>query len=401
MFVARQPILNRALKIYGYELLYRRDYHAQEFCNISPERATAEVVGNLFESGINEITNNMHAFVNFDYNLILSDVIELIEPKHLVIEVLENTKVDQRLLNRITYLKRKGYKIALDDFEDDYDTYPLIPLADIIKYDIISTPLDTIQLAVQKGLAENKILLAEKVETQAEYEKAREMGFHLFQGFFFSRPSIISQSIDKKSTKLQYIRIVRELKKNEPSYQQIAEIIESDVNLSYRLLKIIKRRSEENIVYSIKRALVYMGFDEIERWINILMLQELAIDKPKELMKLSLVRSKFGENIANNSKSKNRTFEISMMCLFSSLDAILNQSMEQTLSGILVTNDVKKALIHKTGPLRPVLELVLAYEKGQWETVQSISKNIKIDDKKLYDGYLYAIKTSHKILMLM
>lgn len=151
MFVARQPILNRALKIYGYELLYRSDYDAEEFPNISSEKATAEVVGDLFESGIEKITNNVHAFVNFDYSLILSDIVELIDPKHLIIEVLENTKVDERLINRIKYLKRKGYKIALDDFKKDYDTYPLIPLADIIKYDIISTPLDTIQMAVKKG----------------------------------------------------------------------------------------------------------------------------------------------------------------------------------------------------------------------------------------------------------
>lgn len=401
MFVARQPILNRALEVYGYELLYRADYHAKGFSGISSKKATAEVLGDLFESGIEKITNNVYAFINFDYDMLLSNVIELINPNYLVVEILENIKVDEKLLKRIGDLKRKGYKIALDDFEEDYHHYPLVPLVDIIKYDILITPLDTIKLEVQHALQENKILLAEKVETRAEYEQAKSMGFHLFQGYFFSKPSIINESVSKKSTQLQYIRIVHELNKADPSYQKMSEIIEADVNLSYRLMKIIGHRSEDDIIYSIKRALIYMGFDEIERWINILMMQELSTDKPKELMRLSLVRAKFGEYIANNSSFRSRKLEISMMCLFSALDAITNQSMAQTLSGVLLAHDVKEALIQKTGKLRPILDLILIYEQGQWQDVEEVSKKLQIDTNKLYAGYLYALQTSHDILKLM
>ncbi len=401
MFIARQPILNRALGTYGYELLYRGNSTNDSFAHRIPEKATVEVIGDLFESGIDKITSSLPAFVNFDYQTILSDVVELIDPQHLVIEILENTKVDHQLLTRIQELKRKGYKIALDDFEEDYHTYPLIPLADIIKYDIINTPLPTIRLAVKQGLQDHKILLAEKVETEEEYKQAKKMGFHLFQGYFFHKPSIISQGVDKKSTKLQYIRLIKALKEPEPSYEYIAEIIESDVNLSYRLMKIIKHRSQEDTIRSIKRALVYMGFDEIERWINILMLQDLATNKPKELTKLSLIRSKFGELIAIHSDFKDKRFEVSMMCLFSTLDAILDLPMEQTLAGIALSQDIQEALIHKKGSLRIVLDLILAYEKAQWQEVTVYAGELDINEDTLHKSYLSAIETSQNILSLM
>lgn len=397
MFIARQPIFNSLLKVYGYELLYRDTEKSTEFGNVSASKATAGVLGGLFEVGIEKIVDGGKAFVNCDYEFLVSDLIELIDPTKLIIEVLEDIKVDEKLIERLQELKKKGYKIALDDFVEEYDTYPIVPMADIIKYDIIATPLDSIKREVDIALCENKILLAEKIERKEEYEKAKAMGFNLFQGYFFSKPSIISKQNDKKTTKLHYARLISELKKPEPSYQNLAEIIETDVNLAYRLLRMIKNRQTDDIVDSIKRALIFMGFKEIERWINILMLQDLSIDKPMELTKLALTRSKLGEIIADRSKFKSRRYEVSMMCLFSTLDAILDQPMEKTLEGIEISKSIKQALIYKKGEIRPILNLILAYERGDWAKVQVKALEIEIDKNKLCELYLQALKWSKEI----
>ncbi|OLS03204.1 EAL and HDOD domain-containing protein [Tissierella creatinophila] len=393
MFIARQPIFNRFMIVYGYELLYRDSKTSTVFGNVSAKKATATVLGGLFELGIDTITDNEKAFINFDYEFLLSDSIELINPEKLIIEVLEDVEVDKVLIKRLIELKKHGYKIALDDFVEDYDEFPLVPISDIIKYDIIATPLDSIRAQVRLALHQGKTLLAEKIETKEEYEQAKGMGFSLFQGYFFEKPSIVGKSNDKKSTKFNYLRLIAELGKPEPSYNKLAKIIGNDVNLAYRLLRVVKNSQSDDVVYSIKRALVYMGFRSIERWINILMLQDLATDKPLELTRLSLTRSKFGEGLANHSKFKSRVNEASTMLLFSTLDAILDQSMEEALDGISLTEDIREALIHRKGELSPLLELVYSYEKGDWDKVKTISSEIGITDREeICNEYLNAIK---------
>ncbi len=402
MFIARQPIFNSSMEVYGYELLYRDSETSLAFSNASAEKATATVLGGLFEIGINTISDGRRAFINFDYDFLLSDSMELIDSEDLMIEVLESTKVDDEIINRLVELKEKGYQIALDDFVEDYNSFPLVPLSNIIKYDLMATPLDTIELEVRKALMQGKILLAEKVETKEEYEKAKKMGFHLFQGYFFEKPSIIVKSNNKKSTKLTYIKLINELRKPEPSYDELAQIIKTDVNLSYRLLRVIRQnKSDDDPIYTIKRSLVYMGFRKIERWLNILMLQDLATDKPLELTRLSLIRSKFGELLAKQGRYKSRVNEVYGMLLFSTLDAILDQPMEEALNEINITEDMRQALISGKGELLPMLDLVYYYEKGDWEKVKALSSQIEFEEDQIGIYYLEALKYCNETMDLL
>ena len=181
LYIARQAILNRSLKVFGYELLYRGEIKSNQYDGFSSKQASASVLGGLFENGINHIVDDKYAFVNFDEEFIFSDSIELISPKQLVIEVLENVVIDDALVGRVKDLKKKGYKIALDDFNSDPNSYLLTPDSNIIKYDINATPLNTITESVKAALAGKKVLLAEKIETEEQFIQAKKMGFHLFQ----------------------------------------------------------------------------------------------------------------------------------------------------------------------------------------------------------------------------
>lgn len=401
MFIARQPIFGRNMEVFGYELLFRGGSDSKSFDGISSEHATASVLGGLFESGIDEIVDDKQAFINFDAAFLQSDLPELIDSNRLIIEVLEDVVVDEALINRIQSLKKKGYRIALDDFVSHYESYPLVPYADIIKYDLMATPLKTLTTAINLALFEGKTLLAEKIETIEVYNEAKAMGFSLFQGYFFSKPAIIGKANHKATTKAQYGRLISELKKVEPSYQVLAEIIEKDVNLSYRLMRIISSRSGDDLIYSIKRALTYLGLKEIERWINILMIQDLGESKPKELMTLSLVRTKFSEAIAVQCDLKNIKHEASMMGLFSTIDAMLDQSMELALSDVSLPQSIKDSLIANEGVLMPIFRLVIAYEKGDWELAATLTDTMKINEAKLYDAYLEAVKWAREMVQMM
>lgn len=398
MFIARQPIFKGNLDVYGYELLFRSDIQSKSFDGVSSMSATATVIGGLFESGIDSIVEDKYAFVNFDEKFIYSNAIELIDSHRLVVEMLEDVKVDEKLIVRLKDLKKKGYKIALDDFVEEYKEYPLVPIADIIKFDLIETPLEAIKKDVKLALSQNKILLAEKIETKEEFLRAKEMGFHLFQGYFFSKPSITSKTPSKSTSKAQYFRIIKELKKQEVSFDNLAEMIQQDVNLSYRLVRAVSSRAGEDLIHSIKRALTYMGTKEIERWLNVLMLQDVGKEKPRELIKLSLIRTRFAESIALCSGFGKIKDEAAMMGLFSIIDAMLDQTMSEALKDIAISDSILEALIYNRGILYPIYELMLAYEKGDWAQAIEVSRDIKVDASILYQEYIEAIQWANKVL---
>lgn len=401
MYIARQAIFDRSLNVYGYELLFRQSSKSVKYDSVSSVHATASVLGGLFEAGISSIVDDARAFINFDAEFIHSDGLELIDKSRLVIELLEDIEIDEALMERLKYLKKKRYKLALDDFVESYTTYPLIPLADIIKFDLIATPLDSIAGEIKKALSQKKVILAEKVETQEEFLKAKSMGFHLFQGYFFSKPQIVGKSPSHTTTKSQYSRIILELKKKEPSYQVLAEIIEKDANLAYQFVRLISIRKGDDLIYSIKQSLMYMGLKELERWINVLMLRELSISKPDELIRISLVRTKFAELIAIHSNLKISKYEASMMGLFSTIDAMINQTMSEALKDIMLPKTITDALINKSGELYPSYLLMLSYEQGDWSRTEEYAGLLNIDEIVLYDDYVMAVKWAREIMELI
>lgn len=399
MYIARQPIFNTQKKVYGYELLFRGERESKCFDGSSTIHATSSVIAGLFESGIEQIVENKKAFINFDHEMIQQDFIELIPPDRLVVEVLEDVVVSPGLQDRMQYLSMQGYKIALDDFVEDYGSYPLVKQADIIKYDLMATPLDTLTEAVQKGLKEKKVLLAEKIEMEEDFKKAKAMGFTLFQGFFFSRPAIIGrENRTKTTTKTQYMRLIKELQQEEPSFDQLAEIIGQDVNLAYRFIRVISGRAEKNSVNSIKRALTYMGLKELERWVHVLMIQELGWDKPRELVQLSLVRSKFSEGLARSSRLKKQRHEAALVGLFSTIDALMDTDMETALRNISLSDSVREALIEDSGGLSEIVRMIKSYEKGQWSSIDSSAKELKLQPKEIYSNYLQSVDWAKKTL---
>ena len=403
MFIARQPIFDDNLEVYGYELLFRSSADGKKFDGCSSLASTATVLAASYEDGIEQISDGKKVFINFDENFIKNYNPELLSPDYLVIEILENTKIDDELIKRIVELKKLGYKIALDDFEKIYEDYPISKYANIIKYDLLLTPIEKLKYLVKKPLLDNKILLAEKVETEEAYLKAKKLGFKLFQGFFFSKPKIISKSVSKKESKIQYVRILSELKKEAPSYQSIAEIVEKDVNLSYRLMKSINAKVGKEGVYSIKKALTYLGLKELEQWVSIMMVQDFGKDKSEELIKISLLRSKFAEHLSLISNYKDKKFEASLMGLFSTIDALLDQDMENALIDIPLPEEIKDILQDNKNKsicinLKCIHNIITAYEIGDWHEVERISNIMNMKKEDIAKAYLDAIKWTNEVL---
>jgi EAL and modified HD-GYP domain-containing signal transduction protein len=400
VYVARQPIFNKNKKLYGYELLFR-DGLSNAFPDIDGDTATSKLLSNSFFSiGMNQLTSGKTAFINFPQSLLLNKVPMMFPSEKMTVEILENVDPNEQVISACTDIAKAGYSLALDDFVFKNELQPLIELADIIKIDFMLTPIDEIQKIVNQFKCNNIKLLAEKIETYEDFEKALSMGFMYFQGYFFSKPEIISGQ-EIAPAKITLLQIVGEANKKDCSFDKLEKLINRDVSISYKLLRYInsaffKRACE---ISTIKHAIVLLGEMEIKRFISMVATAELASDKPEELVRTSIIRARFCELVGLHSRNGADISELFLMGLFSLIDAMLDNNMEDIMQTLPLSKNIKQALLEEKGDLADYLKLVSSYESANWETFSSIISKINIDEKKFPEFYQDAVNWADSYLI--
>lgn len=399
--IARQPILNNNKRLFAYELLYRGT-KTLSLDNIGGERATTSLLTSAFlTEGLEKISNNKPCFINFTEELLTGNIVENFPKTKIIIEILEDVTPTPEVIAACKHLKQQGYILALDDFVFDRKFYPLIELADIIKFDLQLTPIDTIHKALHYLSHYDIELLAEKVETHDEFIKAMKLGFTYFQGYFFAKPEVMRIK-ELATSQVHLLSLVVEINRKDISTAKLTQIITADVSLSYKLLRYINSAYFYLIkqVESITHAITYLGEDEIRRFVTLVAISELASNKPPELIKLATVRARFCEQLGLHSGWMTNPDELFLLGLFSLLDAMLDSPMEKITERLPITEEVKQALTSQSGPLSSFLTAIIAYEKGQQETYIKALKHLEVDTKDMHMLYLDAVAYADNLASL-
>ena len=398
-YVARQPIFNENKEVYAYELLYR-DKGNNPSKNFDGDEATSEVLTNTFSNiGIETITQGKKAFVNFTSNLLEKEVHSLFNNDILVVEILEDVKITKEIVKTCCAMKNKNYIIALDDFVFDSTYRPLLKIADIIKVDFLITSKKERKNIVNLANEYNINLLAEKVETKKEFKEAKEMGYSYFQGYFFEKPEIL-EAKDVPVYPTNYFQGLNELNKDKPDFDKIAKIIKQDMSLSYKLLSIINSAafSFNQEIDSIKHALVLLGIEEIKKWFDLVVIKELAEDKPKEIIRQSLIRARMSELLGEESKNNVESSKLFMMGLFSMIDVLMGRELEEVLNELPIANNIKTALLGENSVLNDFYQLVIYYEEGKWEKVNHFINKLDLNKEVVSNTFLEAIDWTEEII---
>lgn len=397
VYIARQPIFDDDYNVLAYELLYRDSLENVFNGRISDDVATALVLTNsYFNFGIERLTMGTSAFINFDKSLILHGIPELLDKDHVTIELLETIDPDPALLSKLTSLKAKGYRIALDDFTYDGKTTPLLDYIDILKVDFRANSREKL-LEIVKSTRDLPIdLLAEKVETREEFQWARDQGFCLFQGFYFAKPSIqMRKTMDHNG--LVYLQVMEELNKVEPDYKVLSDIIMMDVSLTYKLLKLANANMKPiNEIKSIQQALAVLGVKNFKRWLSMAMIQGMSRPETDEAVKLALIRSNLLVKISEASNMKEDLEELSLMGILSVLDVVLEMTMADILETLPIAEEMKQTLLGQMTRYAYAMRLCFAYEKGDFEDVEVNAENIGYDLNRLPEHYVSAISWAEK-----
>jgi len=388
VFVARQPIFNRNMHTVAYELLFRSGIENQSSFQ-DGDQATLTVLNATFL----DLTGGKKAYINFTHNLITDEIPALFPRGSLVIELLEDIVPDAEFLTACHQLKAKGYEFALDDFISANAVPELINLANIIKVDFLSCDPEDRAKVIRQYRRPGLAFLAEKVETMEEFDEAVQLGYSLFQGYFFARPQIL-QSKDIKTFKAVHYRLMSELAKADPDFTILTQIIESDVSMTYKLLRVINSASlyPTSRITSVRTALVRLGHKEIKKWSALLMLQDLASDKPEALLRQSLVRAKMSENLSDAVALSHKRSELFLMGLLSLLDVIMNQPMQKLLQGLPIDPEIAVALTGGKNSIGKVLDLVKGYESANWLSLDEKSRELGLGRSDLTKQYCAAVQ---------
>ncbi|WP_418792064.1 EAL and HDOD domain-containing protein [Phosphitispora sp. TUW77] len=393
VFVARQPIFNRCQQVFGYELLYRlgtENYYPDS----NGDYASSEVIANSFLLfGLESLTGGKRAFINFTENLLKNEVAANLPNDLIAVEILEHVKRNKEIVTACKRLKELGYMLVLDDFVYESVYEPLLDIADIIKIDFLETPSENRKNLINKYRNKKVNFLAEKVETIDDFKQALESGFTYFQGYFFSKPIIISGK-DIPANKLNYIQLLHEINMVDLDFDRLDNIIKRDVSLSYKLLRYINSAAFgfRTKITSIKHALVMLGIQEIKKWLSLITLKGMCEDKPDEILTSSIIRARFGELIAQKCGLADRSSDLFLVGMFSLIDAIIGRSMSDILAELPVSEDVKKTLLGEKHIYRDIFELILSYEKGDWKSFSYYASLIKLDEKEVPQFYIMSLE---------
>jgi c-di-GMP phosphodiesterase len=387
VFIARQPIYNRALDVYGYELLARRSAAINQADVRDGDQATSEVILNAYTViGLEKLVGTHRAFINLTRHFLLNHNDLPFSPKQVVLEILEDIPVDEHLIAAAKALDGRGYHLALDDLVLTPRHKPLLDHVRVVKLDVQT--LDEAQLKDHVKTLQRYplMILAEKIETEAQLTLCRELGIDLYQGFYFSRPQIFSgQTIHPAQRNL--LRLIAKLQDPQSQFADIEQIIRQDVALSYKLLRYINSAffALPRKISAIDQAVTYLGLQGVRSWGSLIALSEMH-PKPEELMTLAITRAKMCEVLAGYLQyDKPQTYFTAGM--FSALDAILQIPMSTILQDLPLDPMIANALLRGEGRHGEILCSTLNYESGLWDDARLPNLN----DSMLVDAYLQSI----------
>lgn len=400
LLFARQPIFDGNNKLYGYELLYR-SMHPNKAIFDDGNKATSELLVNYCGGILNDQESPyVKIFINLTRNLILSEYFFPVQPERVVIEILENTVVDEELVEKVKQLKKLGYEFALDDYSflPEYD--PLVPLVDYIKIDLLhiseitlADSLQELEKNILADLPKRPTFLAEKVETQQQHDFCRQIGVELFQGYFLERPQLVYGKKINNSSEIA-LQIVAQMRESNINIDDLCNSISRDTKLSYQILKIINSPlcRLPRKVNSLKEAVIFLGLEQIKKWAMAVALSSNS-KQPRELFRIILQRARTCELYATSMRYEDPE-SFFTVGLFSSIDAVMLADKQWLIEKLDLAQDINNAILKEEGIKGKVLNLVQAMEKGNWQVTHSISDEERIE---LFSAHENAISWTHQL----
>lgn len=397
-FVARQPILDREERVYGYELLLRGNGKdiLQKTEGKPAEQAGAKSAFPFEE--LEELSDGARVFVKCPRSALVGGAAAELPRDRVVLEVQATPDADVEVLKACRELKQAGFLLALDNFHGAWDEL-LADVVSLIKLDVTALPDRAQWLFIKKYRPRGAIFVADKVDNRTQFQVAVQQGYSYYQGKFFLRSQPYSTT-EVAPTKLVYLLVLGAVVRPEIDMEEVARTIKHDLALSYKLLHFLNsaRFAFHSPITSVRHALMMLGQTEIRKWIGTISVAALGEGGPPILVALALIRGAFCEYLAPLLGEPKRQSDFFFLGLLSGIDVLLRRPMRLILGELRIAPDVAEALMgEQKSPLRDVLRTVISYEQGQWEEFAELAKKLRLNEGKLCGLYGHALRWSQEL----
>ena len=366
IYLGRQSILDREQNLHAFELLFRSSQTNRADVK-DGVTATATVIDYaLNELGLETVLGNYRGFINVDAWMLMSDMIELLPRRQIVLELLETVEPTEAVVQRCRQLRAAGFRLALDDFVSYDERFrPLIELSEIVKVDIQQLDDKALWSVATRlsGLGVRVRMLAEKVDSPEQFKRCLDLGFELFQGYYFAKPQIITGKKLSNSESL-LMRLLGLLLADADS-SEIEQVFKMDPGLTVNMLRLVNSvaTGTGRKVTSLASALIVLGRRQLQRWLQLLLFAQLAPNSafPSPLLQLAATRGKLLEILAAGDKEfEDRAFMTGIMSL---MDTLLAMPIAEIIAPLPIAADVREALLERKGALGRLLVLAEALER--------------------------------------
>ena len=365
-FIARQPIFDRSLDVYAYELLFRTSVSSGAPAEFDQDLATASVLSTSEDVGLVRLAGGHSAFINLPQRFLAEPDLLPESPEGVVLEILEDVELTPEVIAGISRLAERGYTLALDDFVYDPRFEPVLPHVDIVKLEIPRIVPERWEQEIRRLKDRGLCVLAEKVENAEDFERLAELGCDLFQGYFFARPRVVSGK-RLVPNQLAMLELLSEINDPDTDIDMLSQLVSRDVALSLRAIRYVNSAANAlcRRIESVQEAVVYLGRDTIKRWVTLLLMARVG-DKPNELITMALTRARFMQLLAMETGRPDAEAHFTVG-LFSLLDALMDMPMERVMESMSLPEELRDALQYRVGRKGDALSLTLALERGQLE----------------------------------
>lgn len=392
-YVVRQAIKDLNHNIIGYEVMFHN-----ETIDATEEggKAAARAIIDILEQSGKTVFEDKIAFITFVPNLLLKSIPKIFDASKIVMQIEDSVLVNPASYDALMKFKEHNYKIAIKDFQFAPRYFAVLGIADFIGLnfrDIAEAKLsyDNI-IKTAKGF--KKECIAYGVDTKESYDLAVKMGVDYLEGTY------LDEKITDKVNKADFInsnffRLVVEITKENPNFDELEAIISRDVALTFSLMRLVNSAffALRQRATSIMQALLILGLNGLKQWVYLLSFKQEQGDMREDLMMASFLRANFcSELYPYTGISEITKSEAYLMGMFSTLGILMGAPLEELLADIMIADEVKAALLHNEGKCGLLYNLVLSYEKADWKEINEYTEQLKIPKDRISQVYFNCIE---------
>lgn len=382
LIATRQPIFGRGRSLVGYDLLFR-----------------TEPTPDAMAAALAQLTDGKRAYLSFTERLLVSGAADSLPRDQVVIKIADTVAPNRRVLDACLNLRKRGYILALSRLNLRSPFAAYMDLAAVVTMDFQTMNREERARTARATASPRRAVLAERLWDAREVEEAENLGCVLLQGDFYTRPNATSGRT-LSASEMHCLQAFQEVTKPCLDFDRLAAIIKRDVSFSYRLLRFVNSAALglRTGVQSIRQALVLLGQKETTRWLSLVALRDLGRGRPDALMMTCVIRGRLTETLAPAARLESRSSELFLLGLFSAIEALLSRPAAEAVTELPLSPDVQRAILGEPSPLRPVLDVALAYEGGNWDRLSALCRHTGIPVDRVAALYLEAVAWANLFL---